>query len=105
MRKMWGGHSWPPPAISGRSASECVAESRLKGGSRQDCLPHKSPARAVWGGLRRIAGFAAALLRHLADESPYQRSLEAHGRRPSPCEWRRFSDERYRARFTRPKCC
>jgi hypothetical protein len=61
--------------------------------------------RAPWSGIKRVAGFAAALLRHLADESAYQRSLKLHGRPASPGEWRRFSDARYRARYTQPKCC
>jgi hypothetical protein len=55
--------------------------------------------------LRRLGRFALALLRELADESAYQRRLKLHGRKGSPEEWRRFSEERYRARFTRPKCC
>ena len=54
--------------------------------------------------LRRLGRFALAL-RELADESAYQRRLKFHGRKSSPEEWRRFSEERYRARFTRPKCC
>src|ERR1017187_9479566 len=41
----------------------------------------------------------------LADEGTYQRRLKFHGRKASPEEWRRFSEERYRARFTRAKCC
>jgi hypothetical protein len=43
--------------------------------------------------------------RELADEGTYQRRLKFHGRKASPEEWRRFSEERYRARFTRAKCC
>ena len=55
--------------------------------------------------LRRLGRFALALLRELADESAYQRRLKLHGRKASPEEWRRFSEERYRGRFGRPKCC
>jgi hypothetical protein len=62
-------------------------------------------AKALCGALKRLAGFAAALLRHLSDESAYRRSLESSGRRATPEEWRRFSDARYAARFTRPRCC
>ncbi len=50
--------------------------------------------RLLWG-----------LLRELSDESAYQRHLAAHGREHSGEEWRRFSEERLHARFTRPKCC
>ena len=56
-------------------------------------------------GLRRFGGLLLALLRELADESAYRRSLMAHGSEASPEEWRRFTAERYRSRFTRPKCC
>ncbi len=55
--------------------------------------------------LRRFGELLAALLRELADENAYRRHLAAHGRPHSAAEWRRFSDERLQARFTRPKCC
>jgi uncharacterized short protein YbdD (DUF466 family) len=55
--------------------------------------------------IRRLAALLAALLRELADESAYQRHLRRSGAAASPGEWRRFSDERLKARFTRPKCC
>ena len=55
--------------------------------------------------LRGLGRFALSLLRELSDESAYQRRLKFHGRKASPEEWRRFSEERYRARFSRPKCC
>ena len=55
--------------------------------------------------LRYFARFVAALLRELADERAYQRCLASCGRTESPAEWRRFADERYKARFARPKCC
>jgi hypothetical protein len=35
----WGSHSWQPPAFSRRRGRR---KSRLKGGCRQDCLPHGS---------------------------------------------------------------
>ena len=46
-----------------------------------------------------------AILRELADENAYRRHLEAHGREHSAAEWRRFSDERMRAKYARAKCC
>ncbi|HVX66018.1 MAG TPA: hypothetical protein VHA11_05435 [Bryobacteraceae bacterium] len=55
--------------------------------------------------LRWFGRLVLALLRELADENAYRRHLEAHGRTPSGAEWRRFSEERHRARYTRPKCC
>jgi len=55
--------------------------------------------------LRRLAGLALALLREIADENAYRRHLEAHGREHSGAEWRRFSEERLRAKYARAKCC
>ncbi len=55
--------------------------------------------------LARLARLLLALLRELADESAYQRHLAAHGRAPSPEEWRRFSDARLRAHYARARCC
>ena len=55
--------------------------------------------------LRRFGAFMLALLRELADETAYQRHLAAKGREHSPAEWRKFSDERLRAKYFRPKCC
>ncbi len=58
--------------------------------------------------MRRLRSFGKtvmAVLRELADESAYERHLAAHGREHSPEEWRRFLEERLRAKYTRPKCC
>ncbi len=50
--------------------------------------------RIIWG-----------ILGELSDQSAYRRHLEAHGRAASGEEWRRFSEARHHARYTRPKCC
>ncbi len=55
--------------------------------------------------MKKAAALVMALLRELADENAYHRHLAAHGRPHSGAEWRRFSDERLRARYTRAKCC
>jgi hypothetical protein len=55
--------------------------------------------------LRKLGRFILELLRELGDENAYRRHLAAHGREHSRAEWRRFSDERLRARYIRPKCC
>lgn len=55
--------------------------------------------------MRRFFNILMGILRELADENAYQRHLAAHGREHSGEEWRRFSEERLNARFTRPKCC
>ena len=55
--------------------------------------------------LRGVVRILWDLLRELSDEAAYKRHLEAHGRRDSKEEWRRFAHERQSARFTRPRCC
>ena len=55
--------------------------------------------------MRRLARLVLALLRELADENAYRRHLAAHGRAHSGPEWRRFSEERLRAKYARAKCC
>jgi hypothetical protein len=55
--------------------------------------------------MRSLARLLLAILRELADESAYQRHLKAHGRPHSGEEWRRFSEERLRAKYARAKCC
>ncbi len=55
--------------------------------------------------LRALGRILLGLLRELSDESAYQRHLNAHGQAPSAEEWRRFSEERLRAKYVRPKCC
>jgi hypothetical protein len=59
----------------------------------------------IWTYLRTIRRIIAGLIGELSDEGPYARHLAAGGLVHSPDEWRRFSDARLRARFTRPKCC
>ncbi len=55
--------------------------------------------------LREVRRLLAELLRELADESAYRRYLERHGSTHSGKEWRRFSEARLRAKYSRPKCC
>lgn len=55
--------------------------------------------------MKRLARLTVRLLRELADESAYERHLASHGRRHSREEWRRFCDERLRAKYLRAKCC
>jgi hypothetical protein len=55
--------------------------------------------------MRQFARIVMALLRELADENAYRRHLAAHGVEPSAEEWRRFADERMRAKYARAKCC
>jgi hypothetical protein len=55
--------------------------------------------------LRRLGSLILALLREIGDENAYQRHLASHGRLHSGDEWRRFSEERLRAKYARAKCC
>jgi hypothetical protein len=55
--------------------------------------------------LKTAGRLVLALLRELADENAYERHLRAHGREHSGEEWRRFSEERLRAKYSRAKCC
>ena len=55
--------------------------------------------------LRALGRLLAELLRELADENAYQRHLERQGCPPSAGEWRRFSEARMRAKYSRAKCC
>jgi hypothetical protein len=40
LHNLWGSQSWLSPAISRREDYHKTRKSRLKGGCRQDCLPH-----------------------------------------------------------------
>ena len=55
--------------------------------------------------MKQLLRLVIALLRELADENAYQRHLTAHGRTHSGAEWRRFSEERLSAKYSRAKCC
>jgi hypothetical protein len=55
--------------------------------------------------LRKFGRLAMAILREIGDERAYQRHLDAHGCKPSGAEWRRFSEERMRAKYAQAKCC
>ena len=51
----------------------------------------------------KLVRFVVALLKELSDETAYKRFLA--GRAPSGAEWRKFSDQRHRAKYMRAKCC
>ena len=55
--------------------------------------------------LRSFAQLVWRLLRELSDESAYQRHLSFHRTQSSQQEWRRFSEERLRSKYNRPRCC
>ena len=53
----------------------------------------------------QLARFTLELLRELSDERAYQRHLSAYERVHSAAEWRKFSDHRLKAKYSRAKCC
>jgi len=55
--------------------------------------------------LRAFGRSVAGILRELSDENAYARHLAAHGRKHSREEWQHFCNERFRAKYTKPKCC
>jgi len=55
--------------------------------------------------MRRFLRGLLELLRELGDQNAYSRHLTFHSLQPSAEEWRRFSDERFRAKYQRAKCC
>jgi hypothetical protein len=55
--------------------------------------------------LMKILAGLFELLREIGDENAYARHLRARGVTPSAAEWRKFSDERFRAKYQRAKCC
>jgi hypothetical protein len=78
-----------------------------------DALVAHAPRRAA---SRLLSTPAASQLAHLltimrgiidewTDQNAYRRHLAAHGAKDSAAEWRRFSDERYRSKSTRARCC
>jgi hypothetical protein len=52
-----------------------------------------------------IAAGISELLRELSDQNAYSRHLAEHAVPHSGEEWRKFIDERYRARYQQVKCC
>lgn len=55
--------------------------------------------------LRKFVLGIADLFREISDQNAYARHLAARGVSHSGEEWRRFCDERFSAKYRRPKCC
>jgi hypothetical protein len=55
--------------------------------------------------MKKIGRLILSLLRELADENAYERYLAKEGRAHSREEWRKFFDQRLRAKYMRAKCC
>lgn len=55
--------------------------------------------------MRAVARMLLQIFREIGDQNAYARYLTAHGTKHSGAEWRRFCDERFRAKYQRAKCC
>ena len=55
--------------------------------------------------MRAFFRILLGILREISDENAYERHLRVHGAAHSGEEWRRFSEERLRAKYARAKCC
>ena len=55
--------------------------------------------------LRQLGRIVLGLLRELSDENAYRRHLDRRGCAHSAEEWRRFHEQRLKARYLRAKCC
>ncbi|MDQ6663256.1 MAG: hypothetical protein M3Z23_02550 [Acidobacteriota bacterium] len=55
--------------------------------------------------LKSFGRLFIGLLREISDENAYRRYLHARGTAPSGVEWRRFSEDRLRAKYSKAKCC
>ncbi|HEV1285965.1 MAG TPA: hypothetical protein VNU44_11650 [Bryobacteraceae bacterium] len=55
--------------------------------------------------MRKLLEVLRGIIDELTDQSAYRRHLLAHGTSHSAEEWRNFSDERWKAKSTRARCC
>ena len=55
--------------------------------------------------MKELWRLIVGLMKELADENAYERHLAAHGLTHSPQEWRKFSEQRLKAKYMRAKCC
>ena len=55
--------------------------------------------------MKRAWALFVGLMRELSDQNAYARHLTSHGVPHSGAEWRKFSEERLRAKYSRAKCC
>jgi hypothetical protein len=55
--------------------------------------------------MRTFFRILLGLLREIGDESAYARYLQRNKTEHSGVEWRKFSEQRMQAKYTRAKCC
>ena len=55
--------------------------------------------------MKKFLEILRGIIDDLTDQSAYRRHLLAHGAIHSAEEWRKFSDECYKAKSNRARCC
>ena len=55
--------------------------------------------------MRKLASFCAKFLRELSDQEAYKRYLLTRGMVHSGAEWRKFSEDRMKRKYSQAKCC
>lgn len=55
--------------------------------------------------LRELKQILVGILDEITDQNAYRRHLAAHGTQHSGAEWRKFCDERWKAKAARARCC
>jgi hypothetical protein len=55
--------------------------------------------------MKKFLMILRGIIDELTDQRAYKCHLAAHGSTHSAEEWRKFSDERYKAISTRARCC
>jgi hypothetical protein len=55
--------------------------------------------------LRRARRIIVGILRELADQNAYKRHLAHCGAAHSPEEWKRFTEHRFRMKYSQGRCC
>ena len=90
---------------SGGFAAALVRDSARHSGSRVVRGAVRAVAVALGGIMRELLRNLLGILREIGDQNAYARHLASRGVKDSAEEWRRFSDERFRAKYQRAKCC
>jgi len=55
--------------------------------------------------MKKLLAFCLELFRELSDEAAYKRYLSIRGTVHSGSEWRKFSEQKMREKYSRAKCC
>jgi hypothetical protein len=55
--------------------------------------------------MKQLLRILLGILKEIGDENAYARHLAVHGREASGAEWRKFSEERHKAKYMNAKCC